>query len=537
MTRSLLSIEDLTLVLPDGRRLFDGLDLELVAGEVIAVLGGSGSGKSTLARALFERAALRELGFSVSVGREEYASELGLVPQRGALFDHLDVAGNIRVAMRQRAADGRSQRRAADAAGEPAPRSPATIEQWLAAVDLPAEWARRGTAVSRLSGGQAQRLAVARTLASGRRILFLDEPSVGLDPLRVARLARLLRRQVEQQGVAMLVVTHDVGFACRVADRLTFLDSAAGRLVEVVERWPGPLRDPFDDRDRQRRLEVDRRVTELLQAAQPPARRAVSRRLSSSSRRIARALLGAVGVPGSVLVELPAAISRQGGDAARVFGRALASGMLRPLPFYAVVSAILGYTVLYVISRAMPPGLKAARAVELVGGSYIVALTPPIGALLFVATSGSAISAWLGSMGLTRQIAALEALGISRRRYLWVPVWLALSLSFVVVAATIAGGLAAGGAWQSYQSGVVNPWPILLGDLIDPVPGRERLRARAAWLVGIYAVGIASDVVYRGTGRKERADDVTRGMTGSIVSCTLWVVLLELVTAMLVFPR
>jgi ABC-type transporter Mla maintaining outer membrane lipid asymmetry permease subunit MlaE len=84
---------------------------------------------------------------------------------------------------------------------------------------------------------------------------------------------------------------------------------------------------------------------------------------------------------------------------------------------------------------------------------------------------------------------------------------------------------------------VADPWPVLLGDLLDPTPGRAVLRDRAAWLVGIYAFGVAADVVERGCRRKTDADAVTRGMTGSVVACTLWVVALELLTAVWVFRR
>jgi len=249
------------------------------------------------------------------------------------------------------------------------------------------------------------------------------------------------------------------------------------------------------------------------------------------------AFLGSFLVPTLSLLSIPSVMLRYLKDVKTVFARVLWNAVVRPLPFYAIVSVLLGYTILYVIGRAMPEGLRVSKAVELVGGSYILALTPPICAFLFVATSGSAINAWLGSMGLTRQISALEALGISREKYLWVPGWIGMTLAFLVVAVIFAGGMLAGGAWQSYQSGLANPWPILLGDIVDPEPGRRVLRTRAAWLIGVYAVGIAADVVYRGTQRKDRADDVTRGMTGSVVACTLWVVSLELITALFVFPR
>jgi ABC-type polar amino acid transport system ATPase subunit len=90
-----------------------------------------------------------------------------------------------------------------------------------------------------VSGGEAQRLAVARTLAGGRKILLLDEPSVGLDPHRVAMLAATLRRQIAEGGAAALVVTHDLGFAAALADRFLYMDPQLRRPVELAV---GPAR-------------------------------------------------------------------------------------------------------------------------------------------------------------------------------------------------------------------------------------------------------------------------------------------------------
>lgn len=522
MSELALQILGLDVTLPNGRALFRALDLEVRSGEVVAILGGSGAGKSTLARVLFQREELEREGFSVAHRRLEAHGGLGLVPQRGALFDHLDVAGNLALAQRH------GQKAAASNSGD----LQGAILRWLKAVDLPAALAERGTPVAQLSGGQAQRVAVARTLASGSRLIFCDEPSVGLDPERVSTLARLLR-QTARNGAALVVVTHDLDLACAVADRLLFLDPAAGKLSPLCEEtWAGPNEAEANADADQRQLlegELRRRLDAAKQGGAPSPR-------IRPRRRLLAGLLGATRVPGQALLSA-LKTARFGRDALRVFFHALKAAALRPAPFYLIVSAILGYTVLYVISRAMPAGLRVDRTIELVGGSYILALTPPLSALIFAATSGSAISAWLGSMGLTGQITALRALGISRSAYLDTPSWLALLLSYLLTAAIFAAGMTLGGAALAIQQGVADPWPLLLGDLVDPHPSRWMLRHRALWLIGLYSAGIGAEVVYRATRMVRRSEDVTRAMTASVIVSTLWVVLLELGTAALVFAR
>ncbi len=520
---TLLTLEGLDITLPDGTALFRSLSLHIAAGEIVVLLGGSGAGKSTLLRALFEADALRSTYFDVTLDRLDVTGSLGLVPQHGALFDHLDVAGNLRLAHRQRQRDAHTQR---DAHHTPRPLTEATspemspdeaVHTWLRDVDLPEELARPGASVARLSGGQAQRVAVARTLAGGRRMLVLDEPSVGLDPLRIEKLIALLRDHAAR-GVGLLVVTHDLDFACGVADRLLLLDPSLGALRPLVDDWAGPLVDDEDPtRAATRRDTVRVALVEALAAPRRPSpTRPRHLRLTTALRRGLGRQLGAFRIPGAVLLALPTTLRHHLRDVARVFGRTLSAALFRPAPFYAIVAAILGYTVLYVIARAMPEGLRVGRAIELVGGSYILALTPPLCAFLFSSTSGSALNAWLGTMDLTRQTAALEALGIRRDVYLWTPVWLGLTLAFLIIAAIFAGSMAAGGAYQAFAAGVANPWPLLLGDLLDPAPER--------WML-------------RGTLRKDEAAGVTRAMTASVISTTLWVVSLELITALTIWRR
>ncbi len=203
---------------------------------------------------------------------------------------------------------------------------------------------------------------------------------------------------------------------------------------------------------------------------------------------------------------------------------------MRPLAFYAVVSTLIGYTVLFVVSKVGGAGVRPDALLRQIGGSYVVALAPALSALLFVAASGSATNAWLGSMELTKQTLALDALGVDRRGYLWAPAWLACAVCYAITACVFALGLVAGGLLVCRGYAVDNAWQLLTGDLVEPRPERARFAWRALGLVWIYAWGIASDVVAKGGAGKPDADAVTRGMTASVVACTLWVVAWELAT-------
>ncbi|MBA3456682.1 MAG: ATP-binding cassette domain-containing protein, partial [Deltaproteobacteria bacterium] len=155
--RSALAVRGLRVALPDGSVLIDSVDLTIAPGEVVVLLGGSGAGKSTFARVLFERDELEAAGFDVIAAQLDLDhGQLGLVPQRGALFDHLDVRGNLELALRH--AEGASPVEDGDAAA------------WLERVGLDPGLAKPGTLVTSLSGGQAQRVAVARVLASRRKL-------------------------------------------------------------------------------------------------------------------------------------------------------------------------------------------------------------------------------------------------------------------------------------------------------------------------------------------------------------------------------
>ncbi|HUJ62940.1 MAG TPA: ATP-binding cassette domain-containing protein [Kofleriaceae bacterium] len=526
---SALSVRGLRVALPDGRVLIDGIDLSIAPGEVVVLLGGSGAGKSTFARVLFERDELAAAGFEVVAAQLELdRDQLGLVPQRGALFDHLDVRGNLELALRHAAPGERA------AGGDEA-------ADWLRRVGLDPALAAPGTRVGELSGGQAQRVAVARVLASRRKLMFLDEPSVGLDPHRVRVLARLIREQVKALGISAIVVTHDVALAAGVADRLFLLSLEHRRLEQLfADRWPGALEDPAHGADERARwlAELERALVEHLERhgdrpippGEPP--RGTRRRWLG---RVIEPIAAPFRVAAIAAVRAPVQLVRHPRDFAIIARRVIAQTLVRPLPFYAIVSTLIGYTVLFVISKVGGAGVRPDALLRQIGGAYVIALAPALSALLFVAASGSATNAWLGSMGLTRQTLALDALGVDRRAYLWAPAWLALALCYLAVAALFALGMIAGGLLVCRAYGVDHAWQLLTADVIDPRPERLRYAVRAAFLVWMFAWGIASDVVAKGGAAKPEADAVTRGMTSSVVACTLWVVAWELVTVVVVF--
>jgi ABC-type nitrate/sulfonate/bicarbonate transport system ATPase subunit/ABC-type transporter Mla maintaining outer membrane lipid asymmetry permease subunit MlaE len=504
---AVLSIRGLDVALPDGTLLVEAADLTLAAGQIISLLGPSGAGKSTLLRALVSPDELRGHGYAVAFSERHLESPVAFIPQRGALFDHLDVAGNIALA-------GAAAGQATDTAA------------WLAAVDLDATLGHPGTSVATLSGGQAQRVAVARTLAAGRTIIILDEPSVGLDPLGVRRLARLLVEQARERALAILIITHDLALAAGVSDVVLFLDPARRRLVDVLPDWAGPAELAPADERRDDLSRLDAAVHALLDGAPAPAARA----------RGARAALpggpGALRIVGASL--LHAFNPRLAGPSLGVFLRALRQAFFRPLPFYVVVGALLGFTVLYVIAR-MSVDLRVLSVLRLVGGTYILSLAPPLSAILFAATSGNAVNAWLGGMALNRQLLALDGIGVSSPRYLWSPAWLSLVIAYLGTVVVFVASMILGG-WILFQlHGGQHALAILTSDFVDPAPGRGPYLVRGIWLTVAYAVAIATIVVGSGVAPKDEAAHVTSAMTSAVVRATLFVVAMELASIIVLF--
>ena len=201
-----LAVRDVTVRF-DTATVLDGASLDVAAGEVLALLGPSGSGKSTLLRVIAgllraDRGRVLIDGADVTAV-PAHRRDVGLVFQDEQLFNHVDVAANIAFGLRMR--------------GEPAQSRRARVGELLALVGLEGFEHRD---VTELSGGEAKRVALARSLAPSPRVLLLDEPLTGLDRELHDRLAADLARILRAEGMTSLLVTHDRDEAATVADRI-----------------------------------------------------------------------------------------------------------------------------------------------------------------------------------------------------------------------------------------------------------------------------------------------------------------------------
>ena len=198
-----------------------GIDLEVKEGEVVCLIGPSGSGKSTFLRCL-NRLEETTAGTVIVDDNDitdpkcninKVRENIGMVFQQFNLFPHLSVLENIMLAPVARKKLTKAEAKA-------------TAERLLATVGL-AE--KAGEYPPNLSGGQQQRVAIARALAMSPDIMLFDEPTSALDPEMVGEVLEVMK-QLAKDGMTMIVVTHEMGFAREVADRVIFMDG--GYIVE-----------------------------------------------------------------------------------------------------------------------------------------------------------------------------------------------------------------------------------------------------------------------------------------------------------------
>ena len=198
-----------------------GVDLSVAAKELVFIIGPSGSGKSTLLRGL-NRLETPSAGritvdgidmLSPATDINRARQRIGMVFQSFNLYPHMTALGNVTLALRRVASKSRAE---AEQLGHAA----------LARVGLAD---RAGHHPAQLSGGQQQRVAIARAIALEPRVMLFDEPTSALDPELVGSVLEVMR-ELRADGMTMVVVSHEMGFARTAADRVVFMDE--GRIVE-----------------------------------------------------------------------------------------------------------------------------------------------------------------------------------------------------------------------------------------------------------------------------------------------------------------
>ena len=219
MSKELIRLTNLTMTFEDGETILDNINLYINNKEFLTLLGPSGCGKTTMLRIIggFLSPTSGDVLFNGQRINDvpAYKRKINTVFQRYALFPHLDVYDNIAFGLR--------------IAKVPESEIDDRVTEMLEIVSLKGFENRR---VTSLSGGQQQRVAIARALASGPEIIYFDEPTSALDPELTGEVLAVMR-QLAQEGMTMLVVTHEMGFARNVSSRTVFMENGV-----VVEEAP-----------------------------------------------------------------------------------------------------------------------------------------------------------------------------------------------------------------------------------------------------------------------------------------------------------
>ena len=248
---SALFLELTTLTKRHGdRTVLDEVTLSIPAGQFVALVGPSGSGKTTLLKSI-NRLVEPDAGHIRIDGRDvsdtplaELRRGIGYAFQGIGLFPHMDVAENIWLVPRLEGADPKGR--------------DARVAQLLDLVALPADFAARSP--RQLSGGQAQRVGVARALAAGPKLMLMDEPFGALDPVTRDALGRAYRDLHHKLGLTTLMVTHDLAEALLLADRILVL--IGGRIR--ADAAPAVLAAGSEDPEVQAMIDVPRRQAARL---------------------------------------------------------------------------------------------------------------------------------------------------------------------------------------------------------------------------------------------------------------------------------
>ena len=227
MSDVVLSVRDLHKIYPGGVHAVRGVDFDVHEGESVAIIGSSGSGKSTVLRCINRLieptdGVIELRGEQIntpSANVNEVRSRIGMVFQSFELFSHLKVLDNVTLGLRH--VRGMNKSEAEEVALD-------VLER----VDM---LERIDAYPGNLSGGQKQRVAIARALAMKPEVILFDEPTSALDPELIGSVLQTIRGLADE-GMTMVIVTHEINFARDVADRIVYLDQG-----KVAEEGPSSI--------------------------------------------------------------------------------------------------------------------------------------------------------------------------------------------------------------------------------------------------------------------------------------------------------
>lgn len=260
MNDALIQVKDLTTHYGKSK-ILDGVSFDVNRGEIVVIMGGSGAGKSTLLRHLIglnrpTSGSIRILGIDITRARSgqlyDLGKNFGVAFQGGALFSSMTVAENVQLPLKEHT-------RLDDKTIAIMARMKLEVVNLGGFEDLmPAQ----------LSGGMAKRAALARAIVADPKVLFFDEPSAGLDPVVSAELDELILKLRDAMRMTIVVVTHELESAFKIADRIVVLDAGAkiteGSVQEVRDSDIKRVQDLLNRRPSTEQLTVDQYLRRLM---------------------------------------------------------------------------------------------------------------------------------------------------------------------------------------------------------------------------------------------------------------------------------
>lgn len=486
-----------------GREVLPGLDWSLREGECAVILGRSGSGKSVFLSILlgFLEPDAGEVFRHASLGEDLFAG-VAVMFQEDALLDDRSVEANLALALLERAdlftgPFDEGTDRAIDAALSDVGLDPALV---------------REKPPSALSGGMRRRVALARALVRGPRILVADEPTTGLDPETSDTIFELLAEVVARRGLTAVVVTHDATCAARLGDPILCFPPRPRSLPRFEAAASRPTRDEVLAWMERTLREADTRNAAPRASTPEPAPEPASAPAPyvdwhGGVETLGRALLA---LEGLAVPPRPRALLRE----LRLWG-------LGTIPLVLLVFGLLGLVSLVQVERSVAELGFSNRVPELLA-MMLTRLAPVMTGFLLAGRCGSAVAAQLGWMTLSGQMRALRTLRVEPGRELLPPLFAAWALAAPPLALL---GLAAGAgaAWSVLALGLST------AQITPRFFAREFLEAiDSAVLLSMFlktelmAAGMVAIAWTAGTWRKRSTLDVAHAITVALVLSFVW---------------